>query len=170
MPTELWVTKNHPPPHQQPAAIVLLFIGVGLVFWLYPRWAYHWQSMEFAGWCAGLVLMLIGGLALVYGGQESITVDTGYRCIVIRRSVPWGKRQRIVLFSDIVAVEVGEWVEQQRDDDGVISRGTPVYFVIVRTADQKHHDLFLNGYEGQYQRSVAQTRCNRLKGMMQAAS
>ncbi|MDD8017575.1 MAG: hypothetical protein PHP42_04320 [Bacteroidota bacterium] len=113
-----------------------------------------------AGFLLGILLLVIGVPGLFMIRRESITVDSTTRRITIEKTNRFGKKDKIILFSEIADVSVTQL--------GNSSDGSPNFHVTLSLRSGKNFPLFFPAYyDGRWDRSVAEDRCRRLEKYLQ---
>jgi hypothetical protein len=108
----------------------------------------------------GLLIFLISLAALVIGGKQIISVDPRRRLVEIQTLSRLGTKRRLIPFSQISGVSIGELGDQE---GGSIS-----YHVVLELKDGKEVALFLGAFEGAYERQTMDARRRRLNEYLQA--
>jgi hypothetical protein len=107
-----------------------------------------------AGFLLGLLLLFVGLASLLFGGKQVITVDTKRCRIVIEGKNRFSESTKVIRFNEIADVYVGEFGDQEG--------GTISYHVVVKLKTGKEIRLFFAFFDGQHDKSVAESRCQRL--------
>jgi hypothetical protein len=155
-PNDIWRTENNVTT-QTWAGIASLGVGLVLVY----GFRHHGGlalSDSFAGFLLGWLLLVVGVGSLVWGGQVVVTVDGRRRCVVVEAGNRFRTRRKTFLFKD-VANATDVFVGRLGDrSDGSVS-----YHVVVRFKSGEEVALFFPFFDGQYDRQVAESRCQRLR-------
>ena len=154
-----WITESN--GIKQTVTSVLV-VATGIAFAIGFR---HFDSSgltgSLAGFLLGLLLLFVGLASLLLGGKQVITVDTKRCRIVIEGKNRFGKSTKVIRFNEIADVYVGEFGDQE---GGSIS-----YHVVIKLKTGKETPLFFAYFEGQHEKSVAESRCQRLARCLQAS-
>jgi hypothetical protein len=156
--SELWVTESKP---GRQAALSWLMLAASL-FLMYAFRGFQGpsQSNSLAGFALGALLMLIAAASLLSGGKQTISVDSRRRQIVISGPRRFGSSKgRVILFKDVAQVRVGRF--------GKASSASQSFYVSLILKQGGSVPLFFGFFEGQYDRNVAQARCDRLAAYLQ---
>jgi hypothetical protein len=108
----------------------------------------------------GLLILVICLATLVSGGKQVISVDPRRRLVEIQTLSRLGTKRRLIPFSQISDVSIGELGDQE---GGSIS-----YYVVLNLKDGKEVALFLGAFEGIYERQAMDARRRRLNDYLQA--
>jgi hypothetical protein len=113
-----------------------------------------------AGFLLGLLLLLVGIVALVIGGKRTVTVDPEARRILIEDVNRFGQKSRLISFDEVERVYVGSLGNRE---GGSIS-----YDVLLKLKIGENVSLFRPAYfDGIWSRSVMEDRCRCLEGYIQ---
>jgi hypothetical protein len=96
---------------------------------------------------------------LVIGGKQVISVDPSRRIVEIKTCSRLGTKTRLIPFSLISNVSIGELGDQE---GGSIS-----YYVVAKLKTGKEIALFLGAFDGRYERHMADARRRRLDEYIQ---
>ena len=99
-----WVTRSR--PSLQLATAVGCFV-VGLVLVIGFRGFNSVKEDAFAGFLLGVMLAVVGLLALVFTGAQTVTVDPGARRIDVVEMSVVGRRSRSIRFDAVRSIDVG---------------------------------------------------------------
>ena len=154
---DLWVTESSP---ARQSAVSWGMLAVGLVL-VYVFRGFHGPGLSnsMAGFLLGVLLAAIAVASLLSGGKQIITVDPQRRQIVVRGQNRFSGGTKVILFKDVARVRVGRF--------GKASNATESFHVSVVLKQGGTVPLFFGFYEGQFDRSVAQARCDRLATYLQ---
>jgi hypothetical protein len=134
-------------------AVLGIVVGAALMFG--SRNAHGLESFTTrSALILGLLILSISVVVLVRGGKQIITVDPPMRRILIEGISRFGTTRRLIPFSQINDVYVGELGDRE---GGSIS-----YHVVVKLVDGKKVNLFIGAFEGAYDCSVMEGRCHRI--------
>lgn len=137
-------------------------VGVGLVFIMLVRQASSLSSVtSTSAFLLGLLILILGLVALVMNGEQVITVDPKRRMVLIETTSRFGKKQRLIPFRDIADVSLGEI--------GDIEGGSISYFVQLNLKNGKDVGLFVGFYGGNWSRGEMESRRQRLIGYLGAS-
>lgn len=154
---ELWVTESIP-RRQSGVSWVMLALGLVLVY-AFRGFQGPGVSNSLAGFLLGVLLMSIAAASLLSGGKQIITVDPQRRQIVVSGQNRFSGGKKVILFKDVARVRVGRF--------GKASNGMESFHVSVVLKQGGTVPLFFGFYEGQFDRDVAQARCDRLAAYLQ---
>ena len=149
---DLWVTESSP-QRQSAVSWVLLAVGLALVA-AFRGFQGPVLSTSMAGFLLGVLLISIAAASLLSAGKQIITVDPQRRQIVVRGQNRFSGGKKVILFKDVARVRVGRF--------GQASSGTESFHVSVVLKQGGTVPLFFGFFEGQFDRDVAQARCDRL--------
>ena len=154
---DLWVTQSCP---QRQSAVSWVLLVVGLLLVVAFR-GFHGPGLSnsMAGFLLGVLLISIATASLISGGKQIITVDPQRRQIVVSGQNRFSGGKKVILFKDVARVRVGRF--------GKASNGTESFHVSVILKQGGTVPLFFGFYEGQFDRDVAQARCDRLAAYLQ---
>jgi hypothetical protein len=154
---DLWVTESSP---RRQTAVSVAMLAVGLVL-AYGFRGFHGPgiSNSMAGFLLGMLLIAIAAASLLSAGKQVITVDPQRRQIVVSGQNRFSSGKRVILFKDVARLRVGRF--------GDASDGIESFHVSVILKQGGSVPLFFGFYEGQYDRAVAQARCDRLAAYLQ---
>lgn len=140
------------------AAIALAAVGAILV--------YGFRHMEGpgltesrAGFLLGILLLTIGTGALLFAGKQAIVVDPATKRILIEQASRLGTKVRSISFREVAGIHVGQF--------GHRNNGSITFHVAVTLKTGKEVALFFGFYEGRHDRSVAESRCARLRSYVE---
>ena len=113
----------------------------------------------FAGYLLGWLLLLVGGLSLIFGTRQTIVIDDNRRLITIEDRGWLGEKSRRIRFDDIADIRIGY--------QGKRSSGFEYWYLLLELTDGKTYPLFAPGrfYEGTDDRSVVEGWRQRLERM-----
>jgi len=154
---ELWVTESSP---RRQSAVSWVMLAAGLVL-VYVFRGFHGPGLSnsMAGFLLGVLLTAIAAASLLSGGKQIITVDPQRRQIVVSGQNRFSASKKVILFKDVARVRVGRF--------GKTSNGMESFHVSVVLKQGGTVPLFFGFYEGQFDRDVAQARCDRLAAYLQ---
>ena len=134
-------------------------VAVGLVFIMLVRQASSLSSVtSTSAFLLGLLILIIGLVALVMNGEQTITVDPKRRMVLIETKSRFGNKRRTIPFRDITDVSLGEI----GDTEG----GSISYFVKLHLRSGKDVGLFVGFYGGTWSRAEMEVRRQRLIGYL----
>lgn len=151
---EPWISESNRKSNLIMAALVLV-AGLALAI---KAWGVDLgqSSNERAALMLGLLLIVIGVVALLSGGKETVTVDPQRGLIEIEKTNLIGKTKKEILFTDIEDVLIG-WL-------GKKSNYVNFYYIILKVKDKGEVTLFSPGYfKGASDRSVVEAWKTRLQ-------
>lgn len=143
-----------------PGKQMLLSAGcalVGIVLLLGSRGGAGGPNATAAFW-SGVLLLIIGVVGVLASGPQTITIDSQKRRIVVEDSFLLGaKKQRSILFSDIVRVGIGYL--------GKRSNGVTFYYLSLQLRSGQRYSLFAPGrfYPGASDRVTVEGWQHRLE-------
>jgi len=154
---DLWVTESSP---RRQSGVSWVMLAVGLVL-VYAFRGFHGPgvSNSMAGFLLGVLLTAIAAASLLSGGKQIISVDPQRRQIVVSGQNRFSGGKKVILFKDVARVRVGRF--------GKASNGMESFHVSVILKRGGTVPLFFGFYEGQFDRDVAQARCDRLAAYLQ---
>lgn len=154
---QLWVSESSRPRHT--AAVVVVMAVGGALAYGFRHFEGPGLSNSLSGFLLGWLLLAIGIGNLVAGGQQTITVDSRRRQIVIEGKSWLISSRKVIAFMDISRLHVGEFGDRE---GGSIS-----YHVVLELKTGQSIPLFFAFFDGQYDRLAAQARCDRLAQCLQ---
>lgn len=156
-PQDLWVTESSP-RRQNGVSWVLLAVGLVLVV-AFRGFQGADGGNSMAGFLLGVLLISIAAASLLSGGKQVITVDPQRRQIVVSGQNRFSGGKKVILFKDVARVRVGRF--------GKASNAAESFHVSVVLKQGGTVPLFFGFFEGQFDRDVAQARCDRLAAYLQ---
>jgi hypothetical protein len=110
---------------------------------------------RFAGLLLGILLLFIGALALLLGGNRTIIVDPRARRIVIEDTNRFRKKHRSIVFGDIIDTHIGFLGKFP----------THIYYLVLKLRSGEQFSLFPPGYffDGGSDKSSMERRKLRLE-------
>jgi hypothetical protein len=157
---ETWITESS--PAKQTAVGVGIFV-VGLVLAIgFRDFDAATITGSTAGFLLGILCLVISAATLLTGGQQTISVEPQFKRIVIVNRTRVRTTSKTIFFNEIAQVYVGE----HGDKEG----GSINYYVAAKLKTGKEVALFFGFFEGGYDRSVMEARCQRLIQNMQSYS
>ena len=156
-PLDLWVTESSPKRHS-PVSWVMLAVGLVLVV-VFRGLQGPDSGQSTAGFLLGVLLLSMAAASLISGGKQIITVDPQRRQIVVRGQNRFSGGTKVIWFKDVARVRVGR--------SGKASSGAESFHVTVLLKQGGTVPLFVGFFDGQFDRSVAQARCDRLATYLQ---
>lgn len=154
-----WITESNS-AKQTVTSVVLVITGLILAIG-FRHFEGPGLTETLSGFLLGLLLLFVGLASLLFGGKEVITVDTKKRSIVLAGKNRFSEKTKVIRFNEIADVYVGEFGDQE---GGSIS-----YHVVAKLKTGKEVRLFFAFYDGQHDKSVAESRCQRLAQCLQTS-
>jgi hypothetical protein len=153
-----WRVENNP-GMQFALAFAMTLLGVLFVY-LCRHYTGPGMTNSLAGYLSGWLLLLIGGLGILVGGKQTVTVEGTTRRIVIEDSNRFRTKQRVIPFNLIEAVSVGYF--------GKASNFVNFYFLVLHLRGGERYTLFPPGrfYPGSSNRSAAESWRQRLEAFL----
>lgn len=155
--TTVWTTESS---RGMQTAYGIVGVIAGFAFLYGSRIQALEQTTSTAVLFLGLLILLISLATLIIGGKQVISVDPRKRHVEIQTRSRLGTRTRLIPFSHISDVYLGEL----GDKEG----GSVSYHVVLKLKDGKEVALFLGAFEGAYDRHAMDARCHRLNEYLQA--
>ena len=152
---EIWKIESNP-QKQTLLAIVIIVLGFILAFGFRH---YAVSSNALAGFLLGLLLLVVGMLALITGGKETITIDPTRRTILIKQENLFGGKNKLIHFREIAEAQISEF--------GRRSNYTVTYYITLRLTTGENYPLFYPAYyDGRWNYSVAEKRLRSLESYL----
>jgi hypothetical protein len=131
---ELWI--SHSNCRKQ---IVLAGVSavVGLVLMLGFNGLRGYNTNAMAGFLLGVLLLVIGVIAMLMSGSETVVVDPNTRRVTVENSNLFGKKKRSILFSDIEDINVTFF--------GKKSNYITYYYLALSLRNGENYQLFAPG-------------------------
>jgi len=145
---ENWKSQSHP-GKQIAVAIVCIGLGLALVVGFH-NFNGPGMTNSKAGFFLGLLLLLIGIMAFLAQGRQTVVVDPAARRITIEDKSRFGTKRRSIGFHDIVEVSIGSL--------GKRSNYVTIYYLVLKLRNGEEYPLFAPGrfYEGASDRSIVE--------------
>jgi hypothetical protein len=127
---------------------------MGLILIVTCRDFVRMDTNSFAGFLLGLLLLVIGILALLFGGNRKIVVEPKTRRILIEDTNRFRSKKRSIAFSDIVDTHISY----------IGKNPTYIYYLVLHLRSGERYSLFPPGYffDGGWDRSSMERRQLRL--------
>jgi hypothetical protein len=150
-------TSNY--PKQVALAFAAVSIGVTLLIG-FRNFDASGMSNSLAGFLLGLLLLVIGVIALLTQGRQTIVIDPRMRLIIMEEMTPLGIKKRLIRFDDIVDTRVGYL--------GKKANFVNMYYIKLHLRNGKAYSLFSPGrfYDGGSDRYVMETRRQQLEQLL----
>ena len=139
---------------QLAAAIAMVVIGLILAYG-FRHFEGPGLTESRAGFLLGVLLLAIGAGAMLFAGKQAIVVDPVTKRILIEQAGRFGAKVRSIPFREVAELHVGQF--------GHRNNGSITYHVAARLKTGEEIALFFGFYEGRHDRSVAESRCTRLR-------
>ncbi|HTY36003.1 MAG TPA: hypothetical protein VMH23_02775 [Bacteroidota bacterium] len=150
---EPWRTESNP-AKQMMLTAVLVLVGAVLMYG-FRNFDSSGFTNSFAGFLLGVLLLVIGIPSLLMVGRQTIVVDPSVRLILIEKANRFGSKTTTISFNEIADLRVSSM--------GSRTKGMVTYYVTLELVSGKHVPLFFpDYYDGRWDRSVAESRCQRL--------
>jgi hypothetical protein len=152
---EKWTSESNP-GLQMAASLACLVIGLALAY-ICRNFGEFAMSNTFAGFLLGILLWFIGMAGILTVGKQKITIDPKERRILVEDSSPFGKRERMIFFSDISHIAVSYL--------GKESNFVTFYSLLLTLRNGEEYTLFAPGrfYKGSRDRSIVEGWRSRLE-------
>lgn len=110
---------------------------VGLVLMLGFNGLRGYNTNAMAGFLLGVLLLVIGVIAMLMSGSETVVVDPNTRRVTVENSNLFGKKKRSILFSDIEDINVTFF--------GKKSNYITYYYLALSLRNGENYQLFAPG-------------------------
>jgi hypothetical protein len=151
---ESWISQSKPGKQMM---LSLACVVLGMVFLIVFRDFSSSGTSAMAGFLLGVLLLLIGAVAFLATGKQTIVVDPGTRCITIEDSNRFRTKKRSIPLSDIVDISIGYL--------GKRSNFVTWYYLVLKLRSGEEYPLFSPGrfFEGGSDRSIVVSWKQRLE-------
>ena len=155
---DIWTAESNP-LKQLVLSWAIVVVGLILVYG-FRNFDASGFTNSLAGFLLGVLLVVIGVPAVLMTGKQTTTVDPKNRQILIVDESRFGTKKKIIPFDEIVDLHVSSL--------GRRSEGSVSYYVTLNLTTGKNLPLFFPAYyDGRWDRSVAESRCNRLQAYLE---
>jgi hypothetical protein len=153
---EQWTSESNP-GLQMTSSLACLVVGLILAYSCRDLGDFA-ISNTFAGFLLGILLWIIGMAGILTVGKQKITIDPKERRILVENSSPFGKKERMILFSDINHIGVSYL--------GKESNLVTFYSLLLTLRNGEEYTLFAPGrfYKGSRDRNIVEGWRSRLGG------
>jgi hypothetical protein len=151
-----WISRSS---FLRQTALAIGAVVVGLILMAGFR---HFQGNGdmLAGFLLGVLLLVIGGAGLVVSGTQTVTVDPGYRRIVVEDHTLLGGKTREIAFAEVHDISIGY--------QGKKSNFIQTYYLVLKLTSGSEYPLFAPGrfYAGASSRATVDGWRRRLQEYM----